>query len=58
MAPDSFILHSTPGSMARQSPNQALEPTAGRCDVQFNSIKQSSMLRKLAAASGVSAPSR
>jgi hypothetical protein len=41
-----------------QRPNQSLEPTAGRCKVQFNFMKQFSEFATLAVASGGSAPSR
>jgi hypothetical protein len=33
-------------------PNKALQPTAGRCEVKIDFMKQLSMLRKLALASG------
>ena len=38
--------------------NQALQPTAGRCEVHVDFMKQFQMFATLAAASGGSAPSR
>jgi hypothetical protein len=38
--------------MPRQTLNQSLQPTAGRCDDHLEFMKHMSMLRKLAPASG------
>jgi hypothetical protein len=44
--------------LRRATPNQSLEPTAGRRDAQINFMKQFSVFCTLGLASGGSAPSR